>query len=90
MWAVNESSTTLNLRKNTMYTVNISICPDMPYTSQFTVGNYNMTYSLKILNIMPIPIILGRCPSVINSVTMTIVNYNISRNGATTALIMCS
>ena len=39
MWAVNESSTTLNLRKNTMYTVNISICPDMPYTSQFTVGN---------------------------------------------------
>ena len=39
MWAVNESSTTLNLRKNTMYTVNISICPNMPYTSQFTVGN---------------------------------------------------
>ena len=39
---------------------------------------------------MPIPIILGKCPSVINSVIMTIVNYNISRNGATTALVMCS
>ncbi len=38
---VSQSSTSLTLKNNTEYYINISICPNTSYTSQFKLGKYS-------------------------------------------------
>ena len=86
LWTATELPTVLILRNNTLYTVNISICPDL--TTHFIIGNIIL---ILCLNSIVIGLLhTGRCPFLWNSLTPSVLYYNISVNGSMTALLNCT
>ena len=82
-----KSSVLLNLNTDTSYTVNISACPDMAHTAQFTlVSNLELFIFYECIFKF---FILGRFPLFTNSLIQSVLYYNISISGIHTVMIQC-